>query len=147
MIDPRTGNLLTNDDKIQDAAVHTYTKRLENRPINENLEHIKDAKEALCERLLKVAAANKTPPWEMRHLDKVLKNLKRNKSRDPLGYCNELFRPEVAVDDLKLAILKLMNRIKRITSSQQVWNSATFPACGRGRAHKMILTIIEGCFV
>ena len=48
----------------------------------------------------------------MKHLEKVLKNLKKNKSRDPLGYCNELFRPEVAGDDLKLAILKLMNRIK-----------------------------------
>ena len=63
MIDPRNGNLLTSDDKIQDAAVHTYTKRLENRPIKEHLKHIKDAKEKLCEKLLKVAKQNKTPPW------------------------------------------------------------------------------------
>ena len=71
MIDPRNGNLLTTDDEIQDAAVYTYTKRLENRPIKENLEHIKYAKEKLFERLLKVAQANKTPPWEMKDLDKV----------------------------------------------------------------------------
>ena len=112
MIDPRNGNLLTTDDKIKDAAVYTYTKRLENRPIKDNLEHVKNAKELLCEKLLTAAKANKTPPWEMKDLDKVLKKLKKNKSRDPLGLCNELFRPGVAGDDLKLALLKLMNRMK-----------------------------------
>ena len=49
MIDPRNGNLLTTDDKIKDAAVYTYTKRLENRPIKDNLEHVKNANELLCE--------------------------------------------------------------------------------------------------
>ena len=49
----------------------------------------------------------------MEDLNKVLRNLKKNKARDPLGYCNELFRPEVAGDDLKMAILKMMNKIKK----------------------------------
>ena len=44
MIDPRNGNLLTTEDKIQDAAVHAYTKRLENKPMKDNLKHIQDAK-------------------------------------------------------------------------------------------------------
>ena len=77
-----------------------------------NLKYIKDAKEVLCEKLQKVAQTNKTPPWELKHLEKVLKYLKRNTSRDPEGLCNVIFRPDVAGDDLKLAILKLMNRIK-----------------------------------
>ena len=76
------------------------------------MEHIKDAKEILCEKLLKLAKSEKTPPWKMKDLDEVLKNLKKDKSRDPMGLANEIFRPEVAGDDLKLAILKLMNRIK-----------------------------------
>ena len=42
----------------------------------------------------------------------MLKNLKKQKSRDPLGLANEIFRPDVAGSDLKKAILKLMNRIK-----------------------------------
>ena len=41
-----------------------------------------------------------------------MKNLKKQKSRDPYGLANDIFRPEVAGDDLKLALLKLMNRIK-----------------------------------
>ena len=113
MKDPRNGNLLSTEDKIQDAAVYSYTKRLENKPMKDNLKHIKDAKELLCDKIIKAAQTNITPPWEMKHLEKVLKYLKKNKSRDPLGLANELFRPEVAGDDLKLAVLKLMNKIKR----------------------------------
>ena len=48
----------------------------------------------------------------MSQLEVVLKSLKMNKSRDPHGYANELFRIDVAGDDLKKAILLLMNRIK-----------------------------------
>ena len=48
----------------------------------------------------------------MEDLDKVLKYLKKNKSRDSMGYANELFHPNVAGQDLKSAVLKLMNRIK-----------------------------------
>ena len=48
----------------------------------------------------------------MVELEKVLKYLKKNKSRDPLGLANEIFRDEVAGKDLKCAILKMVNRIK-----------------------------------
>ena len=112
MKDPQSGNLLTTDEKIQEAAVNVYTKRLENRPMKDDLKHIKDAKEKLCENILKLSATTKTPPWTMKDLDRVLKSLKKQKSRDPLGLANDIFRPEVAGDDLKLATLKLMNRIK-----------------------------------
>ena len=87
-----------------------YTQRLRNRPINKNIEHIKDAKEILCKKLLKIASSKKTPEWTMKDLDVVLKNLKKQKSRDPYGLANELFLPEVAGDDFKLAILRLMNK-------------------------------------
>ena len=42
----------------------------------------------------------------MKDLDRVLKGLKKQKSRDPYGLANDLFRPGVAGDDLKLAVLK-----------------------------------------
>ena len=112
MVDPDSGNLLTNEEKIEEAAIKVYKQRLRNRPINENIEHIKDAKEILCKKLLKIASSKKTPAWTMKDLDVVLKNLKKQKSRDPYGLANELFLPEVAGNDLKLAILRLMNRIK-----------------------------------
>ena len=58
------------------------------------------------------AGKNKTAPWDMEDLDIVLKKLKNNKSRDPHGLANELFKDEAAGEDFKLAILHLMNRIK-----------------------------------
>ena len=53
---------LTTNEKISEAAVNVFTERLENAPMKEHLEHIKIAKEKLCEKLIKVASKNKTPP-------------------------------------------------------------------------------------
>ena len=106
------GNLVTSDEAIRSLAVETYRKRLENRKIKDDLKHIQKDKEELCKLRLKLASKNKTPPWTMAQLETVLNQLKKNKSRDPLGYANEIFRCEVAGDDLKVGLLELMNRVK-----------------------------------
>ena len=80
-----------------------------NRPIKENPVNVRKEKEELCARRLETSKKNVTPPWTLKELEDVLHYLKRNKSRDPYGYANEIFRPEVAGKDLKLAILKLVN--------------------------------------
>ena len=106
------GSLVTNVEKIKDMAITAYEKRLRNRPMKEGLEELKETKEKLCMKLMEVAKTNKTPHWEMKDLNKVLNSLKNNKSRDPNGLANELFKKESAGEDFKKAILKLMNRIK-----------------------------------
>ena len=120
MVEPESGNLLTNLEKIENAALNVYKERLQNKDMDKNLEHIKISKEVLCEKILKIAKTRKTPQWTMTDLDKVLKGLKKQKSRDPHGLANDLFRPGVAGEDLKLAVLKLMNMIK---------NNQTYPEC------------------
>ena len=70
--------------------------------MKDDLKHIKDAKKKLCENILKLTASTKTPPWTMKDLDRVLKSLKKQKSRDSLGLAYDIFRPEVAGDDIKL---------------------------------------------
>ena len=40
-----------------------------------------------------------------------MKDLKNNKARDPHGLISEVFKPEVAGTDLKMAIVNLMNMI------------------------------------
>ena len=47
--------------------------------------------------------------WTIEELDKVLKKLKSNKTRDPHGLINEIFKPGVIGEDLKLALLSLFN--------------------------------------
>ena len=69
------------------------------------LQHIREAKEKLFEKVLRIAKRNITPDWKMRDLEIVLKHLKKQKSRNPLGLANDIFRSDVAGDDLKEAIL------------------------------------------
>ena len=109
----RQGNLLTSAPAIEALAVDTYKKRLENKKIKDELKNLQNDKEDLCKLRLKLASKVKTPPWTMKQLETVLNYLKKNKSRDPLGYANDIFKLEVAGDDLKEAILILVNRIKK----------------------------------
>ena len=106
------GNLETNIEVIKDMAVEAYKYRLRNRPIKKGLEEMKEAKEKVAEKVLEAAKNNKTDPWDIDDLEVVLNNLKNNKSRDPNGLANELFKKDAAGKDLKLAVLMLMNRIK-----------------------------------
>ena len=80
--------------------------------MKDGLENLQNQKENLCKLRLKMASQNKTPPWTMNQLEKVLKYLKKNKSRDPLGYANEIFMMDVAGSDMKDAVLALLNKIK-----------------------------------
>ena len=107
-----TGKTVTSLEEIERLSILTYQDRLRNRPMISELQHLKTQKENLCELKLKAAKKNKTEPWTYNDLEKVLKSLKHSKSRDPLGLANELFDPKIAGDDLKSAILKLMNKIK-----------------------------------
>ena len=106
------GNLLTDINDINKEAIKHYKKVLENRPMDENLKHTQKEREDLCMNRLNIAAKNKTSQWTMKDLKTVLKYLKYNKSRDPYGYANEIFKDGVAGENLQLAILKLVNRIK-----------------------------------
>ena len=54
---------------------------------------------------------NKSEPWTTEELETVLKYLKKGKSRDPNGHCNELFHSDTAGVDLKSALLVIMNKI------------------------------------
>ena len=89
MID-KDGNLVTDEVKLKDMAIKIFEERLENRPINEGLENVKELKEKLSEKVMEVAKNNKTPPRKMKDLIKGLKQLKINKSRDPHQLMNYL---------------------------------------------------------
>ena len=107
------GKLVTNAKEIEKLSLKVFKNRLKNRNIEDNLVEMKKEKEKMCEMRLKSAKNNKTPPWTMKDLNRVLGYLKNNKSRDPFGLCNELFKEDIAGKDLKCAILKLVNRIKQ----------------------------------
>ena len=106
------GKLLTSDKDILNEAVKHYKKVFEPTQIKDSLEHVQKARETLCDERLAEASTCKTPPWSVEDVKNVLKQLKPGKSKDPYDFPNKIFRPDVAGEDLILALTKLLNRIK-----------------------------------
>ena len=57
-------------------------------------------------------------------MEKALKYLKKNKSRDHEGLLNDIFRPEVIGEDLKSSLLKMFNKIKMEQKIPYIFNQA-----------------------
>ena len=103
------------------------------------MEDLKNIKEELFQERMKIEVENKTRPWELLDLEKVLKSLKKNKARDPHGLSNEIFRPRVAGKEFKTALLKLLNMMKRKTKvpMKVKWANVTLIYKGKGEKTDM----------
>ena len=109
----KSGNLLTSDKALQKRAIEVYAERLEGNVIMSPLKNLEDDVNTLCEIRVKISKSKTTDPWSLEDLKEVLKQLKPDKSRDPDGYINEIFKESTAGSDLILGILKIMNMIKK----------------------------------
>ena len=69
-------------------------------------------KEELWQSRLKELRIKKTAPWNRTQLREALKSLKNNKSIDPNGMINEIFKEGCIGKDLEDALLKLVNGTK-----------------------------------
>ena len=106
------GNLITSNKALEKSALQVYADRLEGNKIEPHLKDLEKDTNLVCELRVKVSKENKTKPWTLEDLMEVTKYLKKDKSRDPEGYANELFKKDAAGTDLLNATLKLMNLIK-----------------------------------
>ena len=111
-MEDKEGNVLTSKEDILSEAVKHYKNIFEPQQMADELKGIQKERELLCMKRLEMARQNKSPPWSVKDVTFVLNSLKVGKSKDPYDIPNELFKPDVAGDDLILAITKLMNRIK-----------------------------------
>jgi hypothetical protein len=109
----KSGNLLTSDKALQGRALEVFEERLKGNQMESHLKDLEQDVNTLCEIRVKITRSNKTEPWSMEELKDVLKHLEKDKSRDPEGYANELFKEAAAGTDLLLGVLKLMNMIKK----------------------------------
>ena len=83
-------------------------------------------------------------PWD---LIKVLRELKLNKSRDPHGLINEIFKPGVIGNDLQNSILILMNKVKAQTAIPEFMEFANIVSIYKGRGEKSSLENDRGIFL
>ena len=114
------GNLVTKNKALDKLSLEMYREILTSHNIKENLKVHQAQREAMCKKQINEAQNNVTPYWSIEDLEIVLKQLKNGKSHNPLGYANELFKPENAGTDLKQAVLQMSNGMKK----QQVFPQA-----------------------
>ena len=88
--------------------METFTYRLQ----KESYSELSELQESLLRKRLLISRFRKTPQWTEKDVLAVMKTLKTNKSKDPHGMINELFKLPNAGSDLIKSITVLMNRIK-----------------------------------
>ena len=99
-------NLLTTQESIKARAIQVYSERLQPNIMKDHLKSLEEIR-------LKLLKKTNNNPWTHDDLAQAVKDLDKDKARDALGHINELFKEEVAGNDLKLATLKFMNHIKK----------------------------------
>ena len=90
-----------------------YKERLRSRPVRPDLLEFEGRKKMIFKMKMKLAESTKSPEWTMSDLDRALRDLKRNKSRDNEGFINELFKPDVIGNNLKMSLLLMFNKAKK----------------------------------
>ena len=89
------GELVSHPKEIRKLLGKEYKQRLRNRPMRPDLGDIETRRNIIFKMQLKLAEGHSSPPWKMPDMEKALKGLKNNKSRDHEGYINEIFKPGV----------------------------------------------------
>ena len=140
------GVLQTDIENIKSAALEAYKFRLRKRKIKPGLETLQQLKENVCNLRIKKSQRNETQDWTIDDLNIVLSHLKKDASRDPYGYANEIFDIKVAGDDLKKALLALMNEIKDKQVFPQVLQSCNISSIWKRKGPKKNFESYRGIF-
>ena len=141
------GRLITSHAELKKLYLDTFVHRLRPRPIREEYFDIFQKKEELFELRIKMSKLNKSPPWNKKQLLKVLSSLKNNKSRDPHGMVNELFKPGVAGESLVSSLLILLNKIKAEITFPDFMQLFNIVSIYKGHGERMCLESDRGIFI
>ena len=107
-----SGILVTSPNLLKTLYLQTYQHRLRQRDMKPELRDVYFLKNELWRSRLDELINEKSDPWDLGQLDKVLKSLKNNKTKDPLGMINEIFKPGIIGADLKKALIDLFKGVK-----------------------------------
>ena len=133
------GRLVSEPKELKNATIKHFTERFRNRPILPGYESLKYLKDELCHVRLQYIESLPFEPWKMDQLEKVLKSLKKGKSKDPYGLIGEFFRIENIGEDLKISLLKLFNNIKENISISRLLTQVDIIPIWKGRGDRRSL--------
>ena len=106
------GKLITNPSEKKSVTLNHFENRMRKRKVKEEVEDLIKTEESVFRKRIREAEKNVSTPFEMEELDKVLKNLKTGKCKDPDNFIFDLFKDGVSGSDLIKSILMLVNKIK-----------------------------------
>ena len=106
------GNLISSPSALKSLYLRHYVQRLEHRQIKEEYIENYNKKVKLWQLRYERVKSTVSPNWSIKQLRGAIKSLKNNKTRDPSGLLNELFKAPVMGCDLENAILTLLNGMK-----------------------------------
>ena len=141
-----TGKLVTSPEDIKILMHKEFHERLRPRPIHPSLKYIEKLKHKTFKLKLEEAIHSKSPDWTMTQLNDVLKDINKNKARDPDGISQSIFHTDCIGSDLKDSLLVMFNEIKRQGTLPSFMKSArisTIPKSGS----KFLLKNVRGIFV
>ena len=141
------GKLISSHKQLKDLYLETFVHRLRHRPIKKVFSYVKSLKEKLCSKRLEYCRKRKSKDWKLKDLEKVLNSLKLNKSRDPHGLLNEIFKPGVMGKDFKKSLLMLLNRLKKELHIPAFMQLADIVAIYKGKGDKLSLENDRGIFI
>ena len=94
------GNLISAPNALKELYLQHYVKRLAHRKIDNKYIENYQKKVELWKLRFERLQETKTNDWTNKDLKVALKSLKNNKTRDPSGFLNELFKEPVIGKDL-----------------------------------------------
>ena len=94
------GDSVSNWTELKQWYGQTYKERLRHRQIKPSYTQLKQLKDYLFDLRLKTTQLRKTNPWAESELLVVTSKLNCNKAADPMCLVFELFKPEVAGEDM-----------------------------------------------
>ena len=141
------GNLITSPNLLKMLYAETYRNRLRQREMLPHLMDIFVLKTELWKTRLEIIRTKKTPKWNMKQLDEVLKSLKNNKTSDPHSLINELFKDGCIGTDLKKALLILVNDIKKDLKLSELFNLADIVSIYKNKGSRFDMNNDRGIFI
>ena len=111
-IQDSSGNLISWKISLINLYQSTYKERLSKKTIKAGWEDIQIMKEELFNERMSYCAEQKSGKWELNKVMKICENLKSGKARDRDDLIFELFKPDLAGEDLPRSLTHMFNGIK-----------------------------------
>ena len=141
------GMMVTAPVLLKALYARTYEHRLRDPEIRPKFHDILNLKNKLWSLRIKELQLKRTPDWNMTDLRCAIKSLKNNKTADPDGIINELFKEGCIGQDLECALLSLFNGIKNTLIMQEFMIKLNITTIFKNKGSRFDMKNERGIFI